>query len=256
MACPRHPNTVRLLAAILLLPGLSHAQVTLKPDGQWRYLLTAGANFSSGNNDAATLNLAAEGARQTAIDKWTWGAKADRARSNDVDTVERSGLRTQYNRDFSLDWFAFGSGEWLRDRLANIDARYSVASGVGRHIWSDESGFFDVSGGIGYSQDRYITPTEVAGETRRRYGRMEVVLSEESSHKLTDTTSLRQKFSLIPDLRDSGRYRAVLDMGLTVAMTQAVNLTAGLNHRYDSDPGTGLKKTDTVFVTGVSMRFD
>ncbi len=44
--------------------------------------------------------------------------------------------------------------------------------------------------------------------------------------------------------------------GLTVAMTQRVNLTAGLNHRYDSDPGTNLKKADTMFVTGVSMRFD
>lgn len=256
MAQGRHLRIATLTSAALLMPALSLAQVTLKPDGQWRYLLSAGANFSSGNNDAATLNLAAEGARQTTFDKWTWNAKADRARSNDVDTAERYGLRTQYNRDFSIDWFAFGSGEWLRDRLANIDARYSVASGVGRHIWSDGSGFFDVSGGLGYSHDRYITPTDIAGETRDRYGRMELVLSEESSHKLTDSTSLRQKFSLFPDLRESGKYRAVLDVGLTVAMTQTVNLTAGLNYRYDSDPGTNLKKTDAVFVTGVSMRFD
>ena len=85
---------------------------------------------------------------------------------------------------------------------------------------------------------------------------MELVLSEESSHKITDSTSLRQKFSLFPDLRESGKYRAVLDVGLTVAMTQTVNLTAGLNYRYDSDPGTNLKKTDAMFVTGVSMRFD
>ncbi len=48
----------------------------------------------------------------------------------------------------------------------------------------------------------------------------------------------------------------MLDVGLTVAMTQTVNLTAGLNYRYDSDPGTNLKKTDAMFVTGVSMRFD
>ena len=84
----------------------------------------------------------------------------------------------------------------------------------------------------------------------------ELVLAEESSHKLTPTTSFRQKFSVFPSLRDSGKFRAVLDLGLTVAMSERVNLTAGLNHRYDSDPGTNLKKTDTMFVTGVSMRFD
>lgn len=252
----RRPLIATLTSAALLAPALSPAQVTLKPDGQWRYLLSAGANVSSGNNDAASLNLAAEGARQTSRDKWTWDAKADRAQSKGVDTVERYALRTQYNRDFAIDWFGFGSGELMRDRLANIAARSSVATGLGRHIWSDASGFFDVSGGLGYSHDRYIAPTMIAGEQRGSYGRLELVLSEESSHQLTETTRFRQKFSVFPDLRDTGKFRAVLDLGLTVAMTQRVNLTAGLNHRYDSDPGTGLKKADTMFVTGVSMRFD
>jgi putative salt-induced outer membrane protein len=242
--------------AALLAPTLSQAQVTLKPDGQWRYLLTAGANVSSGNNDASTLNLSAEGAHQTSYDKWTWGAKADRARSAGVDTTERYGLRTQYDRDFSTDWFGFGSGETLRDKLANISVRYSVASGVGRHVWADERGFFDVSVGLGYTYDRYVTATDIADAMRREYGRMELVLAEESSHKLTDTTQLRQKFTLYPDLRDSGKYRAVLDTALTVAMTQTINLSAGLSYRYDSDPGTNLKKGDAMFVTGVSLRFD
>ncbi|MBL0919152.1 MAG: DUF481 domain-containing protein [Hydrogenophaga sp.] len=253
---PRRTRTVSLGAALLIVPVLSQAQVTLKPDGQWRYLLTAGANVSTGNNEAATLNLSAEGARQTEIDKWTWDAKFDRGRSAGVDTIERHGLRTQYNRDFAIDWFGFGSGEWQRDRLANIAARYSIATGVGRHVWRDESGFFDVSGGLGYTHDRYVRPTDIAGAMRERYGRMELVLAEESSHKLTETTSLRQKLAVYPDLRDRGKYRAVFDTGLTVAMTQTVNLTAGLNYRYDSDPGTNLKKGDAMFVTGVSMRFD
>lgn len=255
MSC--RPLVVTLLStASLFVPMLSNAQVTLKPDGQWRYLLTAGANVSSGNNDARSLNLSAEGARQTVDDKWTWNARADQASNAGVSTTDRYGLRTQYDRNISPDWFGFGSAETLRDKLANIDARYSVASGVGRHIWREERGYFDVSAGLGYTYDRYITPTSVAGETRDRYGRLELVLAEESSHKLTETTSLRQKFSLYPDLRDSGKYRAVLDTGLTVAMTPLLNLSAGLSYRYDSDPGTGLKKVDAMFVTGVSLRFD
>jgi len=243
-------------AAGLLWPALSQAQVTLKPDGQWRYLLTAGANVSSGNNNAGTLNLAAEGANQTTYDKWTWNAKADYARNDGVDTTERYALRSQYNRDFSTDWFGFGSGETLRDRLANISARYSVASGVGRHVWASDRGYFDVSAGLGYTYDRYVNATDISGAQRDRYGRLELVLAEESSHKLTETTSLRQKFALYPDLRDSGKYRAVFDTGLTVAMTQSLNLSAGLSYRYDSDPGGTLRKGDAMFVTGVSLRLD
>jgi putative salt-induced outer membrane protein YdiY len=254
---PCRPLLVTLTAvAVLLGPTISQAQVTLKPDGQWRYLLTAGANVSSGNNDARSLNLSGEAARQTENDKWIWNARADQARNAGVSTTDRYVLRTQYDRNISPDWFGFGSGETLRDQLANIDARYSVASGVGRHIWREERGYFDVSAGLGYTYDRYITSTDIAGAMRDRYGRLELVLAEESSHKLTDTTSLRQKFTLLPDLRDSGKFRAVLDTGLTVAMTPTLNLSAGLSYRYDSDPGTGLEKTDAMFVTGVSLRFD
>lgn len=252
----RCPRPMPLGAVLLLVPVLSPAQVTLKSDGQWRYLLTAGANISSGNNNAGSLNLSAEGARQTGHDKWTWDAKADRARAGGNDTIERYGLRSQYNRDFAIDWFGFGAGELLSDRLANIQGRSSVATGVGRHVWRDGRGFFDVSGGVGYSHDRFVNPTMVAGEMRERYGRLELVLAEESSHRLTETTSFRQKFAIYPDLRDRGKYRAVFDTGLTVAMTPAINLSAGLSYRYDSDPGTNLQKGDAMFVTGVSMRFD
>jgi len=33
-------------------------------------------------------------------------------------------------------------------------------------------------------------------------------------------------------------------------------MTASFEHRYDSRPGEGLCKTDTLFVTGISLRFD
>jgi len=41
-----------------------------------------------------------------------------------------------------------------------------------------------------------------------------------------------------------------------VAMTKQLALTATLSHRFDSQPGQGVKKNDTLFVTGVSLRFD
>ena len=110
--------------------------------------------------------------------------------------------------------------------------------------------------GLGYSHDRYVTPTDIRGTMRDKYGRLELVLSEESSYRLTDTTSLRQKFTLYPDLRNSGRYRAVLDTGLTVAMTETLNLSAGLSYRHDSDPGPEIKKGDAMLVTGVSFRLN
>ncbi len=252
----RRCAAMSIVALFAASPMLAAAQVTLKPDGQWRYLFTAGANASSGNSKATSATIVAQGARVTSIDKWTFGGQAAYASNSDQTTTERFALGTQYNRDITPDWFGFGTGDVLRDRLANISWRASVASGVGYHLIKNERNNFDVSGGLGYSQDRYINLTDVDGGLRDRYGRLELVLAEESNHKVSDTTSLRQRFAVFPNLRDSGSYRATFDTNVTVEMTKSMNLTAGLSYRYNSDPGSGLKKTDAMFITGVSFRFD
>ncbi len=246
-----------LAAAMCAAPLLGHAQVTLKPDGVWRYLFTAGANASSGNNESTTLNLSGEAARVTDYDKLTVVGQVAHASNNGNTTTERYALGSQYNRDFNPRWFGFGSGDLLRDELANIGRRYSVAGGVGHHLIKRDDTTFDVSAGLGYTNDQFVTPRFVNDAIRDDYGRMELVLAEESNHKISQSTTFRQRLALYPNLRDSGEYRASLDTNISVAMTRSMNLTAGLTYRYNSDPGIpGLKKADLAFVTGVSYRID
>ena len=45
------PCAIALAAA----PGFAFADATVKPDGQFRYSLGAGASYSSGNTSAAAL---------------------------------------------------------------------------------------------------------------------------------------------------------------------------------------------------------
>ncbi len=246
-----------LVATLCAAPLLGHTQVTLKPDGAWRYLFTAGANASSGNNQSTTLNLSGEAARVTSYDKLTVLGQVAHATSNGTTTTERFALGSQYNRDFNPRWFGFGSGDLLRDELANIGRRYSVAGGVGHHLIQREGTTFDISGGLGYTRDRFVNPSFVNGAVRDDYGRAELVLAEESNHKISQSTTFRQRLALFPNLRDSGDYRATFDTNISVAMTKTINLTAGLSYRYNSDPGIpGLKKGDLTFITGVSYRID
>ncbi|WPB56953.1 YdiY family protein [Xylophilus sp. GOD-11R] len=247
-------RSLALLAAVAACSA--QAQVTLKPDGKWRYLLTAGANATSGNTDTTQFNATGEAAKVTDHDKLTFRGQGNFGRVNGVTSTQRYVAGTQYNRDISRNSFYFGSGDFLKDRPANIAHRYSLAGGVGRHMIRRDDLTFDISVGLGYTQDSYVTPTSVLGQTRSEYGRTEMVLAEESSHQLTGTTKLRQKLTVYPNLTDTGAYRALLDAGISVAMTNTLSLTAGVNYRYDSDPGVGLKNGDASFVTGVSLRFD
>ncbi|KAF1048231.1 DUF481 domain-containing protein [Xylophilus sp.] len=257
MPSPRlHLLASAALTAAALLPVAGWSQITLKPDGQWRYLVSAGANATAGNSDTVNATARGEGVRMTDHDKLTFLGQIAYGSADGVTTTQRASLGTQYNRDISPRSFSFASADALRDKPSNIASRYSTAFGVGRHIVRTDQNNFDISTGLGYSRDSYVTPTEVIGQTRDHYGRLELVLAEESNHKVTSTTSLRQKVTVYPNLRDTGAWRAALDSGVSVAMTQSLNLTAGFTYRFDSDPGAGLKKGDAAFVTGVSYRFD
>ena len=247
------PLAICLLAA---LPALAAAQATVKPDGEFRYAIGAGASYSSGNTSAASANLGADGVRATADSKWRFGGKALWARTDGTTTAENFTLGTEYDQDFSADWFGFGSADYLRDTFANISARYALHSGVGRHLIKADATTFDISGGVGYTEDKYLTAADIHGELRDTYGRAEVVLAEESTHKWTPTTSFHQKVTLFPAISSSGGFRSVLDTGLAVAMTPKLNLTVGFTYRYDSDPGVGFKRSDTLFVTGLSLKIE
>lgn len=251
------PLTVALVAVGLgTLPTPSHAQATVKPDGEFRYALGLGASHSSGNRNSTSVNLNGEGVRATADSRFRFGGKALWTRDEGTTTAENITLGTQYDQDLTPDWFGFGRADYLRDKFANIAGRYAIHGGIGRHLIKNDSTTFDVSAGLGYTWDRYRDPVELQGETRTRYGRLEAMLAEESTHKLTGTTSVRQKLSIFPALRSGGGWRGVFDTGLAVAMSPRFNLTVGLTHRYDSDPGEGFKHGDTLFVTGIQLKLD
>lgn len=253
----RHHLALPFLAPLLAFPMLALAQVSAKPDGVFRSLWGLAASVSGGNTRATTVTLTGEAVRQTDNSKWGMAGRAFYARAEEGATAANLALGTQYDRDLiNSDYFGVTKVDYLRDRPSNINTRVSAYGGVGRHLIRNDSNTWDTFIGLGYSEDRYVSPAEVDGEARMRYGRSEVVLSESSNHKLTPNTTLRQKFEWYLNLRTRGQHRTVFDTSLSVAMTERMQLTTGVLHRYNSDPGTDLKRYDVLFLTGISLRFD
>ncbi|MCM5570236.1 DUF481 domain-containing protein [Burkholderiaceae bacterium FT117] len=243
-------------AIALLASNAAYGQATVKEDGKWRYALGASGTASSGNSDATRLNVSAEGVRATSQDKWQVYARALYGRSEGETTDNMLGAGLRYDHNLTEKWFGFGTGEYLRDRPANLSRRLSVGAGIGYHLIKTEPTRWDAFAGVGYSHDSYVEPTVVADELRTSYGRAELLLGEESTHKLTDTTSFKQRFVVYPNLAESGEFRANFDAGLAVAMSKTLSLTVTLGYRYNSDPGTGLEKGDALLAAGISVKID
>jgi putative salt-induced outer membrane protein len=254
----QHRTAVRFaLACIAAAAGpASHAQVTQKPDGQWRSLFTAGASIATGNTDAKSASLGADVIKLTPSDKWAITGAAQYARSAGATTANHVGGSTIYSSDFTPQWFGFGELDLLHDVPSDLALRTTVGSGIGYHVVKKPDQSFDLSAGLAYTMDRYRHEQVIQDETRRRYDHAEMLFAEESNNKLSDSTTFKQKLTVYPNLRDTGDVRTMFDAGLSVAMTKQLALTATLSHRYDSRPGEGLGRHDTLFVTGVSLRLD
>ncbi len=239
-----------------LVAGNALAQVEVKPDDNWRAVLGAGLSYASGNSRSNTLSLTADAVKASTLDKWTLGGRYLRGKNNGSTSADQLLLTGRYDRDLNTDVFAFGQGDFLRDRMANLNARLSAGVGVGYHVIKAPQTTFDVFGGVGYTYDDYQVATVVADRTRDTYGSANLLLGEESTHKLSDTTAFRQRLVLYPNLRDTGEFRGTFDAGLAVAINKRFSLTATLGYRYSSDPGSGVKKGDTLFVTGLAYRIE
>jgi len=230
--------------------------VLVKKDNQWRYSLGAGASLSSGNSSARSVNITADALKATAQDKWTIYGRMLYAKNDSETTADLASLGARYDRELARDWFVFGSGEWMRDRPANLTQRWSASVGPGYHVYQADSGYWDVFGGVGYTRDELVAPTVIADELRSRYGRAELLLGEEFQHQWTDTTTFKQRLVLYPNLQDTGSFRGMFETSLAVAMNKRLNLTASLAYRYNNDPGDGLKKADLLFVTGIAVKIE
>lgn len=250
------PSRSVLAAALICASALAHAQVTQKPDGQWRSLFSAGASVATGNTHATSVSLGADVIRLTDTDKWALSGSGQYSRSDGEQTATRLAGTGLHSRDITARWFGFGQLDLLKDAPANLSLRTTLAGGLGYHMLKSEKHTWDASAGAGYTWDRYIQPAEIDGALRTRSQHADLLFSEESSHRVTDTTSFKQKLTVYPNLTETRAVRSVFDAGLSVAMTDQLSLTATLSHRYDSRPAEGLGRHDTLFVTGVSLRFD
>ena len=243
-------------AAAAAVPLWAHAQVTMKPDGQWRSLFTAGASISGGNTDARTASVAADIVKLTDHDKWSFDGTGQYAKSGGVRTADHVGGTGLYSEDITPRWFGFGQVDLLHDQLAFLRLRTTLGTGLGYHVIKEDRLTWHLSTGVAYTMDRYTEPQLVDDEYRRSYDHADVLLAEESNHKFTDNTTFHQKLTVYPSLRGNDDVRTLFDAGLSVAMSKHLSLTTSFENRYDNRPAAGLKKSDTTFVTGVSLRFD
>ncbi|MEY4730282.1 MAG: hypothetical protein RL020_1440 [Pseudomonadota bacterium] len=247
----------RSMIAIAALSALTATGAMAGPtptDGLWRGNLGGSLSLTSGNSKSSNLAIGTDAVSADAMGKTTLYLNALRASAetlgvnNKTADVIRGGGRYEYN--LTPQTYGFGSLDLERDPIQALKLRSALGAGLGYHVLNTADTSFDVFGGLGYNIERFSLPAPA--DSRKS---TELILGEESNHKLSDTSAFKQRLALYPNLKDSGEYRAVFDAGLTTAIAGGLNLNVGLSDRYNSLAPAGAKKNDLLLTTGVSMKF-
>ena len=237
-------HKIIFLSAGLLIAGSTFAADTL--GGQWRGNANLALSKSSGNTDSSTFSAAVDEVRATAADKISAYASSLYGSSNGVKNNDKTRLGVRYDYNLSPQLFGFGLGDLERDSIANLQLRTSLGGGLGYHVIQTATTTFDVFGGLAYSKANMIVGADVSGA--------ELLLGEESTHKLSDTVRFKQKLIYYPSLKHGGQYRSIFDAGLVVDISSSIGLSVGLQNKHATDVAPGVKHSDTFLLTGLNFK--
>ncbi len=244
-------RAIFFLSSLVFTASSAFAQTMPKPDGVWRGSLGLGAAGASGNTESTTYSVNGDAVRQTENSKTNGYIQSVYGRSESAGASQRTSdlIRAggKHDRNINENKFAFGSIDLERDQIIDLDLRSVVAGGLGYHVVKREGFTFDVSTGPAYNRERYSTGT-------REF--IEWLIAEESTHAFTPTVSFRQRLAYYPNLKESGEFRILFDIGLVLKVTSNWSATITLNDRYQSNPLPGVKKNDLLFVTGLQYAFN
>jgi putative salt-induced outer membrane protein len=216
-------KTFQLAAmAAVFASGAAFAQD--KPDGQWHGNVNLGASFASAAVTTTSIVLNADTTRKTADDKLAFYGVAQRGDTKVL------GLK----------------GELEKNGVIDLSLRTSINAGLGMHVIAAPQTTFDVFGGVGYNRYKF---KGLGAE-----GSGEALIGEESSHKLSDTTTAKQKFVIYKAFDSDLGYRATFDSSLGVAMGGGWNMNLTGSLRYANKVYV-VKKTESLITVGFGYKF-
>lgn len=247
-AAARRAGPAAVAAGLLLASGAALAQT--ETDGRWHGGIAIGGSAASGNTSSRALSVTADGTRATTQDKINLYGLLNYSSSRDAGVNTRTAelLRTGGRYDYNLSErvFVFGGGEAETNKPGGIDRRVGLNVGTGYHVLATPNANWDVFGGIGYTDAKFTDGTSRNGA--------ELLLGEESSHRLSETSTFKQRLVFYPGSSETGN-RATFDATLATSITGGWTLNTGLAVRYASKVAPGLKSTDTLLTFGFGYKY-
>lgn len=247
---PRSRHLRLLLPAALTCAGTLGAQTpepTPTPHPLWSGKGELSYVATSGNTDTQTLGAGVEVEYRSS--PWAIQFKAAFVRS-EADEVENARALTaslRGSRTLSPRLEVFARGDYLKNRFAGIEDRFSGEGGMAYAIFPNPPNKLKVEAGLGYTRELRTAGEDLAFPTARAGFLYEWQISR--------TATYSEEFSFLANLEEGSDWRIVNTGALTAEIVRAIALKLSFAILYANEPVPGFRKRDTLTSAAIVVKF-
>lgn len=264
--CATALTTALCAGAVLLTTAPAQAQDAAKtpapePKKGWESVASAGITLTRGNSETFLGTVGVNSSRKWAKDEALLGASAGYG-ENTTRVPDGTGGTEKHHQE--TDQYIKGFGQWnhffsdenlyagvrvdaANDDIAGIEYRFSVSPLVGYYLIKNARTFLAVEAGPGFVLERLY------GQDSDTYVTLRV--AERFEHKFSDSAKVWQSAEFLPRLEDFGDYVFNFEIGVSAAISKALDLRVVLQDNYRSEPAAGRLNNDLKLIAGIGYRF-
>lgn len=221
---------------------------------QWSSRSEAGFVAARGNTTTETANAKLEIVRELERWKHTFAAGGLYGKTSRIASAQRWDARFQTQRSIGEHAFWFGALRWEDDRYSGFDYQGNVSSGFGRKWLDTDATKLSTQIGAGYRALRHeeLIRDDTNAVIQRIPGERDSDIVANGAltleHAFNDSTKLLDSL-----LIESGRANTLTrnELSLQVKMNAALALSLGYSVRNNSNPQSGLERTDTLITVNL-----
>lgn len=215
----------------------------------WDWKVVVGLNGASGNNENFSARASLSGERNTSKYETRLGLSYTYGTSEGTKNTSRGVFNARNDWLTDSKWRYFVEGKYEYDEFQSWDHRLSGAVGIGYEFIKDEK--MTLLGRIGFGGSY-----ETGGDADETFV-PEGLLGIDWSYQWTQNTKLTASTTYYPSFDEIGEFRWNSSAGIEVVMDaeSGMTLNAGVEHRHDSQPGTGTKPNDVEYYMGLGWSF-
>ncbi|MEI6788229.1 MAG: DUF481 domain-containing protein [bacterium] len=225
---------------------LPTTEVTVHPAEDWRRNLDFGMSQTRGNSETLRYLLGLDAVKDQETDLFRFRGKGSYGESDGVKDTEYALAGFRYERLLTQKLYALGNIEWMTDTIADLNYRITGILSPGVRLIRSKTMILNMELGAGYI-DENKGGNQNGYTVGRAAATVERIVNE---HVLIWCTG-----EYLPKIADPEIFFVNAEAGVASFITRDLSLNICYQERYDSAPVEGIKNSDTIFSTALSLSF-